>query len=527
MQDAANEPRLPVEGQPFRVTLNRAAFSPGDMLSSDRSPGRVYAIDEDESTQAQRLMYMRGIDPIEAPRPVITGTAGEITGSTLIQEWARREIASREAELREMTERSFRDMLISGASETHVSMNPAGEVPLDYADVMRAHRVRSMHEWNPQPPEVLQPAGNQGPIGEVHPSPEPGILYSSREADGWRVADGTGESLVDRMRPIQDEVNQHWMRLQDMQDRERRPHVRLTNERRGASLNTRVFSPEEESEWDELAARADAFEHSQRQEQNKKKMETAVKERKSIYKHRFSDAPWFEWLKKREAIVLGAGGIGSWVVFALARIGCSLHVYDMDTIEAHNLGGQMYNMHQVNQNKAEAIAGLAMQFSGNEAEIATYGRFDEEAPIGPIVISCFDNMAGRQLAFQKWSEALASDPENAGEYLFIDGRLLAEDYQVYAVTTGRLDAYKKTLFEDGEVADAACSFKATTHCSMGIASDMVSVLANHAANRAIGIDVREVPFSIIKSIPLFSYDLNFGADEHTQEVPASDPVPAV
>ncbi len=519
MQDAVNN-TPGVDGQPFRVTLNRAAFSPGDMLSSDRYPRRVYALDEDESDQTQRLMYMRGIDPVEAPGPVITG-------STLIQEWANRELASREAEVREQTERAFRDMLITGQVE-----NPAGEIPLpSYVDAVREHRYRSMVEWNPQPPVNLgdlRPAGNLGPIeGEVHPSPEPGILYSSRDAEGWRVADGRGESLVDRMRPIQDEVNQHWMRLQDMQDRERRPHVRLTNERRGAALNTRVFSPDEESEWDELAARADAFEHSQRIEENKKKMETAVKERKSIYKHRFSEAPWFEWLKKREVIVLGAGGIGSWVVFALARIGCTLHVYDMDTIEAHNLGGQMYNMNQVNQNKAEAISRLAMEFSGNEADISTYGRFDEEAPIGPIVISCFDNMAGRQLAFQKWSEALASDPENAAEYLFIDGRLLAEDYQVYSVIGGRLDAYRKTLFEDGEVADAACSFKATTHCSMGIASDMVSVLANHAANRALGIDVREVPFSIIKSIPLFSYDLNFGADEHPQEVTDSDPVPAL
>ena len=179
-------------------------------------------------------------------------------------------------------------------------------------------------------------------------------------------------------------------------------------------------------------------------------------------------------------------------------------------------------MAHVGQNKATAIADLSNQLSGNEANITTYGEFNDDSPINPIVISCFDNMAGRQLAFDKWSEALASDPENASNYLFVDGRLLAENYQVYAVMPGRLDAYKDTLFKDSEVADAMCSLKATTHCSMGIASDMVAQLTNFATNQALGINVREVPFSIIKGIALFSYDLKLEVDEQPKEDTAED-----
>jgi molybdopterin/thiamine biosynthesis adenylyltransferase len=369
------------------------------------------------------------------------------------------------------------------------------------------------------------------------------VSYSAEEAHQAAVRQAAEQWASSELERIQREVRQAQEGYAEVRDPwawtssrrsladEMRPHARIINESMNSLddyIRTSGRAQDPEDEFASLSAMADRMiaEQQEQEKKQKKKMAKAA-EKKSIYKHRFSDAPWFEWLKKREVIILGAGGIGSWVAFALARIGCNLHIYDMDTIEPHNLGGQLYNMHQVNQNKAEAIAQLCHQFSGGEAEVATYGRFDEESPIGSIVISCFDNMAGRALAFQKWSEALASDPENAKDYLFIDGRLLAEDYQVYAVTAGRLDAYRKTLFQDGEVQDAMCSLKATTHCSMGIASDMVAEVSNFATNRSYGEDIREVPFSIIKSIPLFTYELNLTGDEHPQEARGESPQPAV
>lgn len=277
----------------------------------------------------------------------------------------------------------------------------------------------------------------------------------------------------------------------------------------GPTIHRRVFDTEEEAVLDGLIKRV---EESTKQP---RKMEAVVEKKKSIYKHRFSDAPWLEWIKGKDIMLLGAGGIGSWVAFALSRMGCNLFIYDMDTVEAHNLGGQLYSIEHVGMNKAEATANLGFMFSGKEARNVAHGIFEDDSPIGPIVISAFDNMQGRRLAFNKWAEAMANDPDNADNYIFIDGRLLAEEYQVYAVTKGNLDKYRATLFEDGEVADAACSMKATTHCSMGIASDMISQLTNFATNRSYGVEIREVPLSITKSIALFTYDLTF--NERAQE----------
>lgn len=238
--------------------------------------------------------------------------------------------------------------------------------------------------------------------------------------------------------------------------------------------------------------------------------EEAVEEKVvSPFKQRFSDAPWFERLKATPILLIGAGGIGSWVAFCLSRIGCGYTIFDMDTVESHNLGGQLYSLEHVGQNKALAISALAHQFSGRENEVQVEGMYTKESPSNEIVIAAFDNMAGRKVAFENWCELMAEDKANEKDYLFVDGRLLAEQYQVYAVTCDpkSISRYRETLFEDGAVPDVMCTLKSTTHCSMGIASDIIGVLTNFATNRAYGIDAREVPFLIEKSIDLFTYNV--------------------
>jgi hypothetical protein len=236
-------------------------------------------------------------------------------------------------------------------------------------------------------------------------------------------------------------------------------------------------------------------------------------EKISPYKQRFSDAVWYERLRSTYILLIGAGGIGSWVAFCLSRIGCNFTLYDMDVVEAHNLGGQLYSMQHVGQLKTEATKALCAEFTGKENDIDIQSRYDDSAMSNPIVIAAFDNMEGRKLAFTKWVELVESDPENVADYLFIDGRLLAEQYQVFAVTPDRIEEYKKYLFSDAEVGEVSCSLKSTTHCSMGIASDIISVLTNFVANRALGFDIREVPFKVEKLIDLFLYELDFNNGE--------------
>lgn len=244
-------------------------------------------------------------------------------------------------------------------------------------------------------------------------------------------------------------------------------------------------------------------------------MVTEIATEKKVHplKVRFSDAQWFDRAKDTTILLLGSGGIGSWVGFALARIGFPIMVHDFDLVEDHNLGGQLFTTQQVNKQKTVALEEVCKLFSGNEVKIYRDGKYTEDSGSNEIVIAAFDNMAARKLAFDKWVELLnEADEKDKDNFLFLDGRLLAEDYRVYAVTKDRVEAYRKTLFTDDVVDNIQCTLKSTTHCSMAIASEIVSLLTNHVANiqtmQDYGAHLRELPAQIVKSIHMFTHEIS-------------------
>lgn len=212
---------------------------------------------------------------------------------------------------------------------------------------------------------------------------------------------------------------------------------------------------------------------------------------------RFKDAP-FITEHPLDIIVIGAGGISSWAALFLSRLQHNLYVYDFDSFETHNLGGQCAREKDLGKNKAEAIKDLIKEFSP-ETSIATYGKYEEESMTAPIVICGPDNMAVRKLSFEKW--AAEADRE-----IFIDARLSAETGFVYVVLPGMEAEYRKTLFSDSEAEEPLCSFKQTTHCAAMIGSLITSLFTNWLANKNLEDDVREVPFKTEFIIPLMYFN---------------------
>lgn len=55
-------------------------------------------------------------------------------------------------------------------------------------------------------------------------------------------------------------------------------------------------------------------------------------------------------------MIIGAGGIGSWVTLVLAKMGCAnLTVIDFDKVEKHNLPSQFYSEQHIGKFKAVAL----------------------------------------------------------------------------------------------------------------------------------------------------------------------------
>lgn len=212
---------------------------------------------------------------------------------------------------------------------------------------------------------------------------------------------------------------------------------------------------------------------------------------------RFKDLEWYG--NPEDIIVGGAGGIGSWLILFLSRIGHNLYVFDFDTIDGTNFGGQLYPTSHLGKGKVESIKQTVRNFCGEDL-VESMGKYDEGSMVSEIMFSSFDNMEARKTMFDKWKTL----PEKR---VFIDGRMQAEYFEVYAVTPDRVEEYEATLFHDDEVEDLPCSAKSTTHCGAMCASTMVSMFNNFITNE---IDnSRELPFKYSISLQLFMVDMEF------------------
>lgn len=226
------------------------------------------------------------------------------------------------------------------------------------------------------------------------------------------------------------------------------------------------------------------------------------------YSVRFQDAAWYS-NSRRSCVVGGAGGIGSWLSLFLVRAGFDVTAYDMDEYEKHNIGGQFCKTSDVGKTKIEALEVNIRDFT--DRIISTALKFDYGSYSERYMFSAFDNMEARKTMFELWVKYYGGSKDSNG--IFIDGRLLAEQLQIFAIKAGspEIEIYRnKFLFNDSEVEDATCSFKQTTHVAAMIASLMVSTFTNHIANTMQGNTARKVPFFMEYFTPL--HFLNFQPD---------------
>lgn len=196
---------------------------------------------------------------------------------------------------------------------------------------------------------------------------------------------------------------------------------------------------------------------------------------------RMSQAPWLstDGFDSR-TILVGLGGIGSWAMLALSKMGIKVSGYDFDKVEEHNIGGQIYGPGHDGMSKASAMLNICSMLS-DDYDTKTYNRkvstllnFDAK-----VLALAVDNMESRKYLFNEWRRHTIP--------YFIDVRMSSEVIQGYVVDRSEesIERYERSLFNDDDVADEDCTFKATTYCGMMAGAMLASAVANVMFDRPL------------------------------------------
>ena len=213
---------------------------------------------------------------------------------------------------------------------------------------------------------------------------------------------------------------------------------------------------------------------------------------------RFSSALWFKEIQNKVIVLAGIGGIGSYAALLLARMKPkALFLYDDDEVETVNMAGQLYSINDVGKKKVDALADICSSFALYNSVFAIPEKFTLESEASDIMICGFDNMKARKLYYYKWANHINKlDDDRKKHCLFLDGRLAAEEFQVFCITgddTYSQELYKtKYLFDDNQADATVCSYKQTSYMANMIGSMIVNLFVNFVANEVGGM--RDLPF---------------------------------
>lgn len=217
---------------------------------------------------------------------------------------------------------------------------------------------------------------------------------------------------------------------------------------------------------------------------------------------RFSSAIWYDKIRTQQVVLAGIGGIGSYVAFLLSRLQINqLIMYDPDTIEEVNMAGQLFGRNHLGRSKVSAMTEFMTNMSSFYSYMVFQDRFTVNLGISKDVMICgFDNMEARKEFFGNWLNRVRYFDliEDKSKCLFIDGRLNAEEFQVFCIRGD--DEYNiqrymnEFLFDDSEVEEVSCSYKQTSFMANMIGSVMVNLFVNHVANQCEPLIDRDLPF---------------------------------
>ncbi len=282
---------------------------------------------------------------------------------------------------------------------------------------------------------------------------------------------------------------------------------------------------------------------------------------------RYSTALDLTRLRQQKIVIIGVGGIGSWVQKVLLGMGVKhIQLIDFDIVDIHNVGPQNFNMLDIGSEKLEVIQRDAIAYKGikptiTKAKIRDYAHLHEqmggEAP--DILISAVDNMEirnklfwgslTRESAASGYAGGIFGTVYSALPKLFIDARMSLGAWNVYALplqimarTTsltaehiqslpaeGRditqmirytMDTYREdALFQEDEGVEEKCTERAIIFTGMNIASYIAALIADVVNNPRTLTDDLDAFLDTIRPETAFHWVRSFNSTRWEDKTP--------
>lgn len=216
-------------------------------------------------------------------------------------------------------------------------------------------------------------------------------------------------------------------------------------------------------------------------EHSKQRLLNDINDKKHLIRH--FDLIDFDLLST-PITVIGAGGIGSWSTFALAKMGFSnITVYDSDMVDIVNVGNQLYGFNDVGLTKVGALSIWCENVGSKINAISRKFVPEDGKNLKGIVILAVDSMEARKML----NDSIPQD------CFLIDGRMGAEKILLYTAFNHmtRL-SYSATLYSDVSAEQVACTAKATSYCALTISGmitgQVKSFLLGHKTLKNMSMD---------------------------------------
>jgi hypothetical protein len=189
--------------------------------------------------------------------------------------------------------------------------------------------------------------------------------------------------------------------------------------------------------------------------------------------------------------VIGAGGIGSFVLLALTKMGVGdVTVWDFDTVEEHNAPNQLYGPKHVGMNKVDAAQQICESLAG--VDTFKYTSYTERfhPPVDGVVVSGVDSMAARK---EIW-DSIKYQPIIP---LYVDARMGAQVCRINSIDPcdpEHIRWYEETLTSDEEALQEPCTARAIVYNGFMIASLVANQVKKFAKREEV---MKEIIFDMV------------------------------